>query len=87
MSGCNFEENNNMATFGAIPKTPNNSPRKFEKDTPRKETVNLRSFPKFCCILCAKEELSSKHRYKLFQDVTTKTVACTRLFSFLSLIY
>ena len=68
---------------GAKPKTPTNSPQKGgkENDTPVKVSVNFRSgsCSNFICLFCGDEKSYRKDRWKLFENITSKTAACKRI--------
>jgi len=52
------------------------------EDTPRKVSFNLKTPPKSLnlkCMLCGNDELNPKHRYKLFENIETKKLACILL--------
>ena len=71
-----------MAGFGAREKTPANSPTKLSFNTPTKISLNVCISPRsknLFCILCCCEETNPRYRYKLFENVTKKTAACTRI--------
>ena len=71
-----------MDNLGAIPKTPVSSPRKLSQDTPRKTSINVRISPKskdLWCMLCGYVQPNVKYKFRLFENVLTKTAACRRI--------